>query len=42
MRLMKENEELTAAQKIKGTAEVTIIALEERIFALENLNKQLD
>ena len=39
--LLKDNEELKAAQKIKGTAEVTIIALEERIYALDGANKQL-
>jgi len=39
--LLKDNEELKAAQKIKGTAEVTIIALEERIYALDSANKQL-
>ena len=32
--LTKENEELMAKQKIKGAAETTIIALEEKIFAL--------
>ena len=40
--LTKENEELKAAQKIKGSAEVTIIALEERIHSLTNINKQLE
>ena len=32
--LTKENEELMAKQKFKGAAETTIIALEEKIFAL--------
>ena len=40
--LTKENEELMAKQKVKGAAETTIIALEERIFALQNQNKQLE
>ena len=40
--LQRENEELRASQKIKGSAEVTIIALEQRITTLENLNKQLE
>ena len=34
--LTKENEELMAKQKIKGAAETTIIALEEKIFDLQN------
>lgn len=37
--LSKENEELRKSQKVKGSAEVTIMALEERLFALDNLNK---
>lgn len=40
-KLLQENEKLEASQKIKGTAEVTIIALEERIYALDGANKQL-
>ena len=40
--LTKENEELMAKQKIKGAAETTIISLEEKIFALQNMNKQLE
>ena len=40
--LQRENEELRASQKIKGSAEVTIIALEQRITTLESLNKQLE
>ena len=40
--LTKDNEELRAATKVKGSAEVTIIALEERIHALDNRNKQLE
>jgi len=39
--LTKENEELRAGQKIKGTAEVTIIALEEQIYALRRDNEAL-
>ena len=31
-----------AKQKVKGAAETTIIALEEKIFQLQSLNKQLD
>lgn len=38
MLLMKENEEYKAKQKIKGSAEVTIMALEERVYQLENKN----
>ena len=41
-RLMQENAELQAKQKIKGTAEVTIIALEEKIYQLDNLTKELE
>jgi len=41
-RLMQENAELTAKQKIKGSAEVTIIALEERVHQLDNLTKALE
>ena len=33
---------MQAKQKIKGNAEVTIIALEERIYSLENRNKDLE
>ena len=40
--LQRENDELRASQKIKGSAEVTIIALEQRITTLESLNKQLE
>lgn len=41
-KLTKENEQLMAKHAIKGAAETTIIALEERIFALQNINKQLE